>query len=143
MKTAFQWGLELLSKEVALYSDEQLLRETSGQVNNSAGTLCLHLLGNLNHFLGAQIGNTGYVRDRDAEFSRRNVPRSELLDGVAATQSMIAELPTCTEQQMQELIEVPIRDEKITRELWLMHLVGHLNYHVGQISYHRRLTQGA
>ena len=70
----FQRDLEKLKTEISSYKDEKKIWVISGEVKNSAGNLCLHLCGNLQHFIGAVLGNSGYVRNRDAEFTRKNVP---------------------------------------------------------------------
>ena len=75
----FVRDLEKLKTEIQQYRDENALWVTGGEIANSAGNLCLHLVGNLNHFVGATLGHTGYVRERDLEFSLKNVPRQEYL----------------------------------------------------------------
>jgi len=74
----FQRDLEKLKTEIISYKDEKKMWEVSGDIKNSAGNLCLHLLGNLQHFIGATLGNSGYKRNRDTEFSRKNVPVEEI-----------------------------------------------------------------
>ena len=76
--------LDTLSREIQAYPDEKQIWETPPGISNSAGTLALHLAGNLQHFIGAQLGNTGYIRDREAEFTDRNVPRSQILESIQA-----------------------------------------------------------
>ncbi len=70
----FLRDLEKLKTEISSFKDEKKIWEISGEIKNSAGNLCLHLCGNLQHFIGAVLGNSGYIRNRDAEFSRKNVP---------------------------------------------------------------------
>ena len=70
----FLRDLDKLKTEITSFKDEKKIWEISGDIKNSAGNLCLHLCGNLQHFIGAVLGNSGYVRNRDAEFSRKNVP---------------------------------------------------------------------
>ena len=71
--------LDKLEQEINAYSDESRLWVIKSEIKNSAGNLCLHLTGNLQHFIGAVLGKTGYVRNRDAEFSDKNIPRSRLV----------------------------------------------------------------
>jgi len=78
----FTRDLTKLKDDISAYSDESKLWVTAKEINNSAGNLCLHLVGNLKHFLGATLGNTGFVRDRDAEFIQKDVPRAELVKGI-------------------------------------------------------------
>src|SRR5580765_4676289 len=75
----FERDLQKLIAEINLYKDENNLWLVKEGISNSAGNLCLHLAGNLNHFIGATLGNTGYVRHRDDEFSLKNIPRQDLL----------------------------------------------------------------
>ncbi len=64
-----------LRTEIESYQDESNLWRIEKNIANSAGNLCLHLVGNLNAYIGATLGQTGYVRDRDAEFTLKNIPR--------------------------------------------------------------------
>lgn len=135
-----QRDLALLSKEIGLYKEEQNMWLTEGQIANSAGNLCLHLVGNLNGFIGSVIGNTGYIRERDREFSEKNVPRTTLLRMVADTAAMIESVLGNVDDSILET-EYPVQvwAEKETYGYFLIHLAGHLNYHLGQVNYHRRL----
>jgi hypothetical protein len=85
LKQLFLRDLEKLKTEISSFKDEQNIWVISAEVKNSAGNLCLHLCGNLQHFIGAVLGNSGYVRKRDAEFSRKNVQAKELLTGIHCT----------------------------------------------------------
>ena len=109
-------------------------------VNNSAGNLCLHLIGNINHFIGAEFGKTGYVRDRPLEFSDKDVPREILIQKINDTITVIeTSLSTITDDQLQQDYPIIVFTEKMSNEYFLIHLATHLAYHVGQINYHRRL----
>ena len=81
--------LRALAREVAAYADERDLWRVAPGVPNSAGTLALHLAGNIQHYLGARLGGTGYVRDRPAEFAERGVPRVELLARIEAARAAV------------------------------------------------------
>src|SRR5215212_7518091 len=87
----FERDLNKLASEINSYSDENKLWETRGEISNSAGNLCLHLLGNLNHFVGAILGENGYVRNRDGEFSSKNVSRNDLIESIERTKTIVAE----------------------------------------------------
>src|SRR6476660_2143805 len=89
IRALFLRELRALRREIEAYPDERQLWETPGGVANSAGNLALHLCGNLQHFVGARLGETGYVRDRDAEFARRNVSRSEVLAEIDAASAAV------------------------------------------------------
>src|ERR1700758_2184497 len=59
---------------------------------NSFGHLVLHLTGNLNYYIGAQIANTGYVRDRAREFTEPNPPsKDEALKRLSDSVAMVIE----------------------------------------------------
>src|SRR5215213_10165243 len=85
----FERDLKKLKEEISLYKDESKLWVIDKDISNSAGNLCLHLLGNLNHFIGAALGNTGYVRNRDSEFALKNIPQKELLDSIEKTKETV------------------------------------------------------
>ena len=137
----FERDLRRLAEEINLYADEADLWVVRPGITNSAGNLCLHLIGNLNHFVGAVLGNTGFVRDRDSEFALKNVPRQELLASIEnVIQVVTSTLQGMTDEDFEQVFPVPKRDQIVHTDLMLIHLVGHLSYHLGQINYHRRLV---
>src|SRR5918999_1935556 len=81
--------LDALRREVEAYDDERDLWRPVEGITNTGGTLVLHLTGNVQHFFGTRLAGTGYVRDRPGEFSRRNVPRSELLEQIEAAHDAV------------------------------------------------------
>mgnify|MGYP000250175840 CR=1 FL=1 len=132
--------LNALKQELNLYTKEENLWLLDKAVTNTAGNLCLHLVGNLKTFIGASLGNTGYIRQRDLEFSQRNVPRVELLQQVDETIEIVTNtLKTLTEADLQKEYVRRTFEDKMTTEYFLIHLIAHLSYHLGQINYHRRL----
>ncbi len=136
----YERELQRLSEEVNAYEDEAALWLLGGQINNSAGNLCLHLIGNLNHFVGAVLGNSGYVRDRDSEFLLKNVPRQEILTRIDDTRLMVKSvLDQLPDHALEQIYPLKKHDETITTTQMLLHLLSHLNYHLGQVNYHRRL----
>lgn len=138
----FERDLNKLKEELSLYKDESVMWEIRGEIKNSAGTLALHLIGNLNHFIGAILGKTDYVRNRNAEFSDKNIPRTDIIVNIGKTIEMIKSvLSKISDEEVNKEypIEVLGKKEKIKTEFFLIHLAGHLNYHLGQINYHRRL----
>ena len=138
----FTRDLNKLKSEVELYKDETNLWNVHKLVTNSAGNLCLHIVGNLNAFLGADLGNTGYVRQRDLEFSLKNVPRSEILQQIDDVIKMVTNtLNALTEEDLQKEYKRRVFEDTMTTEFFLVHLVAHLSYHLGQINYHRRLLE--
>lgn len=132
--------LAKLKLEIESYPDEKQIWKIEKHIANSAGNLCLHLVGNLNAFIGATLGNTGFVRDRDSEFALKDVPRLELVSRIEQTIQMIKEvLPTLTQNQLSSEYPMLVLKEKTTTEYFLIHLAMHLSYHLGQVNYHRRL----
>lgn len=139
----FERDLARLKEEINLYEDEDSLWVVEKNIKNSAGNLVLHLLGNLNHFIGATLGQTGYVRHRDEEFTQRNIPRSQMSDNIDKTATMIKKvLEGFSGEDLEKdyPLEVFRNKGKMKTGFFLVHLTGHLNYHLGQINYHRRLT---
>lgn len=140
IRTLFNRDLNKLKSEIEAYQDESRLWLSSGTISNSAGNLCLHLVGNLNTYLGAEVGKTGYIRDRPLEFSQKDVPRAELILMVEATIKVVNHsLDQLTEADLQKEYPLLVFAEKTSTEYFLVHLTTHLAYHLGQINYHRRL----
>jgi len=140
LKTLFHRELNKLKQEIELYKEENKLWIIDKCIANSAGNLCLHLVGNLNTYIGKELGGTGYIRNRDLEFSQKNIPRAELLKTIDETIGVVEKtLDTVTNQQLEEEYPVVVFAEKMTTGFFLVHLIAHLSYHLGQINYHRRL----
>ena len=136
----FTRDLTKLKDEINAYSNESKLWVTAKEINNSAGNLCLHLVGNLKHYLGATLANTGYVRDRDAEFTQKDVPRGELVKGIAeAIAAVKTTLASLDKQDLGKPYPIDFFKKQGSTAFYLLHFSSHLNYHLGQINYHRRL----
>lgn len=80
LRSLYSRDLNKLKTEIEAYQNEENLWKTDKNIANSAGNLTLHLVGNLNHFIGAQLGNTGYIRHRELEFSLKDIPQAELTE---------------------------------------------------------------
>jgi uncharacterized damage-inducible protein DinB len=139
----YEAALLQLKNEINSYTHKDHVWELKGQILNSGGTLALHLTGNLNHFIGAVLGNTGYVRQRDKEFSERNVPTGKLIKEIDELTYRVKNIiSNLTDEQL--FGEYPLKDGKEERLgkttiQRLIYFLAHLNYHLGQINYHRRL----
>jgi uncharacterized damage-inducible protein DinB len=143
LSTIMARDLRALHREVEAYPDDASLWHTSPTIPNCAGSLVLHLAGNLQYFVGAQLGGTGYVRDRKAEFSRRDLSRAELLREVDATARVVAEtFERLVDADLTAPVQVAIGPVLVNRMDMLLHLATHLTYHLGQIDYHRRAIAG-
>lgn len=138
--TLFKRDLNKLKDELELYNNESNLWLTPKSISNSSGTLALHIVGNLNHFVGAQLGQTGYVRQRDLEFSLRDVPRKEILNQIDDLILTVEEsLKSLKPEDLEKFYPLQVFNFEMTTEYFLTHLIMHLSYHLGQINYHRRL----
>lgn len=135
--------LSALMREVEAYPDERQLWQTVPGMANTGGTLALHLAGNVRHYVGARLGGTGYVRDRAAEFSRRNVPRSEILTDIEAARSEVARTAATVERRkLPTWFPEVVVELHVATEEFLLHLLTHFGYHLGQIDTHRRIVTG-
>jgi uncharacterized damage-inducible protein DinB len=135
--------LRAVRRELEAYPDDASVWRTVPGLPNTGGTLALHLAGNLQHFFGAVLGRDGYTRDRDSEFSRRNVSRTELLAAIdAAIASVDGTLQRLTDDALTATYPEPIANRKVSTAVFLVHLTSHLAYHLGQIDYHRRAVTG-
>lgn len=140
LKSLFSRDLAKLKAEIELYQNEEKIWHVEENIANSAGNLCLHLVGNLKTFIGAEFGASGYVRNRELEFSTKDVPRAVLLDQISETAQIVdATLDRLTAERLQADSPVQFFDKPVSTEYFLVHLASHLAYHLGQINYHRRL----
>lgn len=126
--------------ELNAFGDAQNMWVVEGTINNSAGNLALHISGAVSHFIGAVLGKNGYVREREKEFTLKNVPRDEVIAKVRDAISIVTTvLPLIKEDQLDQPFPERIGDQTFSIGLFLIRLVGHVNYHLGQINYHRRI----
>lgn len=133
--------LDKLAEELNQYPTEESIWNISGAIKNPGGNLALHLCGNLQHFVGVILGKSKYARNRDAEFSSRNIPRTELLTEITATKKALTDtLPTLTDSQLFSNYPQEVLGKPMTTIFFLLHLSAHLSYHLGQVNYHRRLV---
>jgi uncharacterized damage-inducible protein DinB len=136
----FEKDLIRLADEMNLYEKEETIWQINEGIKNSGGNLCLHITGNLLHFVGAVLGETGYVRNRNAEFSLKNIPRIKLQERIDETKTVVRDtLEQISKKELEKLYPQQVLDEPVTTEYFLIHLLNHLNYHLGQINYHRRM----
>jgi uncharacterized damage-inducible protein DinB len=136
----YERDLLKLKQEIEQYSDEADLWKTSDGISNSAGNLSLHLTGNLQHFFGATLGGTGYVRDRDGEFANKNISREQILTDIDTTRNVVrSTLAKLTESDLAKNYPLDVAGQTVTTEYFIVHLASHFNYHLGQINYHRRM----
>ncbi|MDP1995513.1 MAG: DUF1572 family protein [Ignavibacteria bacterium] len=138
--TLFNRDLNRLKTEIELYRDEKNIWLIEKNIANSAGNLCLHLIGNLHWFIGAELGKTNYVRHRELEFSTKDIPQTELIKKIDETIIVVENsLRGLTDEELKNEYPLLVFDKKTSTEYFLLHLTTHLVYHLGQINYHRRL----
>ena len=141
--TLFNRDIKRLAQEIEAYSDEAILWKKAEGISNPAGNLALHLVGNLNEYIGRQLGEIAYQRNRPLEFSATNVPKQELLNKIADTQKVVEKaVKKLKIKQFQDKYPENVLGYDMTVEYFLVHLSAHLNYHLGQIDYHRRFLTG-
>lgn len=138
-QTFFLRDIDKFVAEINAFPDEESLWQLRGQIANCAGTLGLHIAGNLQHFIGALLGGSGYVRQRDLEFSARNVPRAEILTQLGAARQIVERVfSTLPDERLDEPFPDPHFGAGRSVAGGLLHLLAHLNYHLGQLNYLRR-----
>ena len=136
----FERDLIKLKTEIELYTDSADMWIAGGDIINSAGNLTLHIIGNLNHYIGEVLGRTGYIRDRVNEFASAEVPRAELISSIDETRDIVERvIRSMDEEIFGQNYPIEVLDGTPTTGFFLIHLAVHLNYHLGQINYHRRL----
>ena len=135
--------LTRLIQELRAFPDTASVWTIAPGVTNAAGTLALHLEGGLRHFIGWRLGKIEYQRDRPREFSARGIERAEL---IARLEAVCASIPSVvaslTEAELDAIDPQNGTDKPMTTRQWLVHLYGHLNYHLGQVDYLRRVVTG-
>lgn len=136
----FERDINKLRIETSLYEDEKKLWLIEKSIKNSGGNLCLHIIGNLNQFIGAELGNTGYTRNRESEFATKGIAKKILLQRIDETQNIVNNtISSLNENDFDSFYPIEVFNEKMTTGFFLVHLATHLNYHLGQINYHRRI----
>lgn len=132
--------LNKLEEEIKHYPTDESIWKLDGQIKNTAGNLCLHLCGNLQHYVGGVLGNSGYKRNRDLEFSEKGISKALLIATIQTTRQVVK---TALDQLNSDNLEMEYPEKvfnyPMTTSYFLIHLCAHLGYHLGQINYHRRL----
>lgn len=138
----YERDLRKLIEEVNLFQKEENLWKTTGSVKNCSGNLVLHLIGGLNYFVGTNLAHTGYIRDRPQEFAKKDVPRQELVTQLEALIPLIkTTLSNFSTAQLDAEFPIPFDDARNSNMYVLVRLYAHLDYHLGQINYLRRILE--
>ncbi|HQQ82620.1 MAG: DinB family protein [Cyclobacteriaceae bacterium] len=136
--------LNKLEQELRQYPTESLIWKVEQGITNPAGNLTLHLCGNLQYYIGAVLGNTGYVRNRDLEFTAKDKSRADLLSELERTRAAVnTTLPALSDAQLQSEYPIDVFGKPMKTLYFLIHLTAHFSYHLGQVNYHRRLVAHA
>jgi uncharacterized damage-inducible protein DinB len=140
LKSVLLRDLDKLAAELELYPTEESIWIVKEDIKNPAGNLCLHLCGNLQHYIGAILGKSSYVRNRDLEFAAKNIARKNLLEEISKTKKAVEQtLPSLSQAQLESDYPVDVFGKPMKTLYFLVHLVSHFGYHLGQVNYHRRL----
>lgn len=132
--------LHSLKNEISAFKKDADLWVLKGEIKNSAGVLAQHLCGNLKHFIGATLGNSGFQRNRDLEFSQNNVPREEILKNVEETLLIVKKtLEGMNSTDLEKTYPLPFLGKEVKTGELLLIITSHLGYHLGQINYLRRI----
>jgi uncharacterized damage-inducible protein DinB len=138
--TIIDRDLNKLEQEIKSYPDESSIWKVDGQIKNTAGNLCLHVCGNLQHYFGAVLGNSGYKRNRDNEFAATDISKAELVHEIQKAKAAVKlALSKVQLADLQKEYPEKVFDYAMTTSYFMIHLSAHLGYHLGQINYHRRL----
>ena len=136
----FNRDLDKLISQLQWFENEEELWILKKDISNSPGNLYLHIAGNLQHFIGSVLGNTEYIRDREYEFSAKNIPKKELIQQLEETKLVVTQtLKLLGDNRLKEDYPINVFKEVSSVGFFLIHLSTHLNYHLGQINYFRRL----
>lgn len=140
----YERDLNKLTEEINLFTKEENLWKVKEGISNSAGNLVLHLTGNLNYFIGTLLAKNGFVREREREFSEKNIPRSILTNEIQQIIPLVKNtLPNLPEEQLKQDFPVPLGGKVYVTEDLLVFLLAHFNYHLGQVNYLRRILEAA
>jgi uncharacterized damage-inducible protein DinB len=136
----FERDLNRLVTEIELYKKEENIWRVDDSISNSAGNLVLHIVGNLSTYIGKEIGKTNYIRNRELEFSQKNISRQDLIKRLNDTLIVVtSSLMNLSQTQLESEYPILVFTKKTSTEYLLVHLTTHLSYHLGQVNYHRRL----
>ena len=133
--------LTRLRDEISAYNTDAALWVIAPGILNSGGNLALHLCGNLRHFIGHILGKTSYSRDRDNEFAVKNLSREAILKEIEITiTETVPVIHGLTDEQLTSTFPKEFNGMAQSTGYAMLHIFGHLSYHLGQVNYHRRIT---
>jgi uncharacterized damage-inducible protein DinB len=136
----FTRDLRRVAQEIEAFPTDESLWQTAPGVTNSAGNLALHLEGNLREYIGRQLGGIAYTRQRPLEFSTIGLTRAEVAARIDAVRESV--IPALATVDLDTIFPENVLGQPLTARQFVLHLLGHLNYHLGQIDYLRRMNTG-
>ena len=136
----YERDIRRLIDEINAFKSEENLWKTEGAIKNSSGNLALHLLGGLSFFIGTTLANNGYVRNRDLEFSQKDVERTMIVAQLE-TLALLAAETLKAQEEMDAEFPIAFDGKKNSKAYVLVTLLAHLNYHLGQVNYLRRVLE--
>jgi hypothetical protein len=138
----YERDIRKMIEEVKLFKHETDLWRVQGSIKNSAGNLVLHIIGGTNHFFGATLAKTGYVRNRELEFSKKDTAKEELIAELEALVPLVTNtLIALTPEKLDADYPLLFDGMKRSTAYILVQLLGHLDYHLGQVNYIRRMFE--
>jgi uncharacterized protein DUF1572 len=138
----YERDIRKLIEEVDQFKNEENLWKIQGEIKNSSGNLVLHIIGGLNYLIGTKLSNTGYIRNRDQEFIQKGIPRKELVAQLEKLIPLIKEtLNALPGESIEDEYPILFDDAKRSKSYVLVQLLAHLNYHLGQLNYLRRILE--
>ena len=143
LKTLLTREIDGFKRELELFPDDESIWRTMAGVTNSAANLALHVAGGLQYLVGTVLGRGDYVRDRDAEFSRRTGTRAEVVAELDRARAVVSDvLPSLSQHVIDAQFPEPVLGVTFTTRVFLMHLCAHAAMHLGQAGYLRRVMTG-
>jgi uncharacterized damage-inducible protein DinB len=135
--------LDGIAREIEAFPDDATIWQVAPGVTNSAGNLALHIAGNMQHFIGTLLGHTGYVRDREREFSQRSGTKLDVLEELARARSVVQRvLPSLPAGSLDATLNTQSMPGPVPAQRLLLHMCAHAGFHLGQIGYLRRIVTG-
>ena len=141
LSSLFKRDLERLRKQIDSFPNDESPWVVPDGVTNSGGNLALHLEGNLREFVGRQLGKRGYQRERPLEFSTKGLSKPDLMSRIDNLIEMVpAVISSLSSEEVEKEYPEVVLDAPMSTRQFLIHLYGHLSWHLGQIDYVRRIS---
>lgn len=132
----YQYIAEHVHKWVDPLTQEQFWHNPFSY-GNSVGHLVLHMTGNLNYYIGARVAETGYIRDRDREFTETEKrDKTKVMHAFDQTIAMVA--ATIKKQKSEDWMAAYSAErepEAEERFMIFLRCAGHAYHHVGQLTF--------